>query len=1705
MISAVKRCFIGLVIAAAVFSVSLCIALIDFSSRASAESSETDTVKVTHISRTDFEVEYNGTAVDVAVDRSVTDGVLSLGPTNCLKSYKTGISFVSQSATVPTVLTVQNNEYDLFTTEFGVDSKSAFGSARFVFKTDGDTVFEKTASVNTFQYTTDVKMTGAENLTVEVYGANVTVVFGGADFYEKTDDAVSAPTGNVVYGGWPAPLSRNANFYGAPLAIANKAYPYGFCLNSVGSFEIDVESDKKFFAADVGIDEGITPGLQAGSVTVTAEALDGDGNVLNRSETPVLFDYKKPYRLSVSVVGARKLRITVGDGDDGIINDMTVIGAPVFTDDPDSGAAVQYGDKVRIVDLDYRAESGWGSPGIDKDVIGNPLTVNGVTYERGICLHAFEQSDRYAHVTAEIPQDKGYSLFAAKIGVGKDYVNNGTAGSVRFYVEGDGKRLYSSELMRYTDNPEQIVVDINGVKELSLLVDNGDGSYECDFAVWLDPVIVRSIEVLDDYLRLDSPVDGKSVAVLDGTFEVSGMLLGKNDIATVSVNGKILGNVTANKFGRFAKNFVLSGSGRMTVAVTAGELASTAEINVALPIAEAQSYTLATKTTSVTFTPAKNGIVLNDLSRVGGHKWLDVPSFISFPSEVKKGEHGDTVTLDWIFEKCVYAETDYTAKKINALGDDYVGKHMTYTATYTADGGKYRLSSVWSAYSDFDGPVSHAVRLENSSDVGMFVTAADSFSAELSKPSGDFTVSYAYKGAMYETAYGYRCDTVNPGYDMEVFSSTDYNNGMNIDAGYMPWTTLHGTNEGLNIGVVWSDCRLHIYGTDGGAYVRAGMRPRFKTVIPDGSAYLIPETFFDAYGGSIDDGSNQLKKWLFAFSMPEVNRIDDSLPSFSFNFWEVLDEERRSWRMSDAKFYAAVHQLAEMGVEEITVDTYWWKELGDWRGVHEKWQSSMTHSSEYVHLLGLDFTIYMQAGNGGATHTDALTAAGIHANPDWFARGENISWDELCLADPDAYEYLSAYLKNYFMEHGLDGMRTDFGYLLGYCGKKGHAHINERADVGYWTSVNWYSLLDELYELFPVPTDVNGDSEARYYKWENCNCGGTHKDFASMRRATRVQTTDAYDPINVRRSFYDASYMFPSMQLMLWMNDYMYNPDGPYPNDNYRFWSQLLGSPCPMISMPSDMSPTAYASLANSIKIYKNWMRELVKYGNVYHILPRADGVNWDGIQYFDPDTGKGAVLAFKPDPKGTVDDTVSLKFAGIDPEKSYYVWSEEGYIPFATYKGSALVNGLDLTIAGSYGAEIIYYIETTADGAAHITRGPDDFTVAAESKNGDTEINVAVSDNIDYYVFEIVGESDTVYSFVADGENAVCNIIKGLPAGTYRVEVTGYNRFGTLKKTVLVTAEVSSEFADALEITGADGGETVIGGSRYVGGSVLDLSDKIFSVAASRTVEIDTLGKDNVSFRLALTECDVYNAAVIKIYGVNAGGKTLIRTQTIAASDPFVDISVETSGYDKLSVTAENASPDVFLQSAVGYGRTGLYGGSKSTEYEFSFDVTVLRNGLNETFPRAGGFAAYVDDNSFAAVYVDAYYSRMVIYERRNGQSSDVTVNIKMPDGFDYFANHNIKVVRSVNVFRYYVDGMLIATRTLALAASEIALITEDAQARFANVVRKVNGSDVAEKISWRVHDINVNIKDKTAFGGTRYTEGVWKRPDIKLNIIAY
>ena len=73
----------------------------------------------------------------------------------------------------------------------------------------------------------------------------------------------------------------------------------------------------------------------------------------------------------------------------------------------------------------------------------------------------------------------------------------------------------------------------------------------------------------------------------------------------------------------------------------------------------------------------------------------------------------------------------------------------------------------------------------------------------------------------------------------------------------------------------------------------------------------------------------------------------------------------------------------------------------------------------------------------------------------------------------------------------------------------------------------------------------------------------------------------------------------------------------------YQMRTHMLGS---ILSWAAD-NPVYREHIA----LYKNRQRPILRGANVYHILPMADGVNWDGLQYFNPDLNRGSVFLFKP------------------------------------------------------------------------------------------------------------------------------------------------------------------------------------------------------------------------------------------------------------------------------------------------------------------------------------------------------------------------------------------------------------------------------------------------------------------------------------------
>lgn len=144
-------------------------------------------------------------------------------------------------------------------------------------------------------------------------------------------------------------------------------------------------------------------------------------------------------------------------------------------------AVVDMNDYSYLTEYDWKSNTNsYTAPKKDISISGRALRLTGengqeVSYERGIGAHS--TSTIIYDLT-----DKNYDYFTSYVGVDRQMYN--TVGSVTFEVYVDGEKKFDSGLMNSKDTQKFIEVDINGAKELKLVVTDGGNGNGSDHATW---------------------------------------------------------------------------------------------------------------------------------------------------------------------------------------------------------------------------------------------------------------------------------------------------------------------------------------------------------------------------------------------------------------------------------------------------------------------------------------------------------------------------------------------------------------------------------------------------------------------------------------------------------------------------------------------------------------------------------------------------------------------------------------------------------------------------------------------------------------------------------------------------------------------------------------------------------------------------------------------------------------------------------------------------------------------------------------------------------------------------------------------------------------------------------------------------------------------------------------------------------------------
>jgi len=688
--------------------------------------------------------------------------------------------------------------------------------------------------------------------------------------------------------------------------------------------------------------------------------------------------------------------------------------------------------------------------------------------------------------------------------------------------------------------------------------------------------------------------------------------------------------------------------------------------------AQEAPLTVASDDTSVTVAVIDGRPAVTSLiCKPGGFDWVGGPVGAMPIPLIDSAEVGGTQTpLSW-----------------RPLEDVEAGAAGIRVLKFVCDRPALELHSIWEAHRG-PGPVEHRMVIYNRGTRAVLLPVQSSLELTMNIPrQSKLEQWWVDKGAGTPTPDGTHHREIAPG---ERSLLRCWPSGRDQPRDPIPWTAVENAagRRGWYAGIEYTARVEMDIGADEAKEasetralnVRLGLErdeqvPFFTRLLP-GESFEVPPAFIGCYEGDVDDGANRLRRWVRANLTPRTS--DPRYPLLVNNSWGggMAVDERLARKMID--------ESAELGLEMFHIDAGWFRTVGDWRPDPRKFPNGLAPVADYCHRKGLKFGMWVGWTQGG-DKADPVGAHRILSVNDttmtpWFSLSFPANWKAgdftgatVCLAEPHAADWCLNMLRPIIKDARLDMLEHDQTMVVDGCSHDEHRHTRSRVDVGYRAAQGYYRVYDTL------------RAENPDLLFENCVNGGHMVDYGAVRRCHYISITDTYDPLSNRRAFYDASYALPSAMCECYVANVAVHSLAQF---KYMLRSGMMGW-CTIMTDTSKWSREQHQVAIREFAMYKRQLRPLIQTADLYHISARPDGVRWDGIEYFDPPSGKGVLFAFR----GTTNQqehTFTLK--GLEAAGTYALSFEDNSSSPIILRGDELMNrGLRLTLSEPQSSQIVH------------------------------------------------------------------------------------------------------------------------------------------------------------------------------------------------------------------------------------------------------------------------------------------------------------------------------------------------------------------------------------------------------------------------------
>jgi hypothetical protein len=675
--------------------------------------------------------------------------------------------------------------------------------------------------------------------------------------------------------------------------------------------------------------------------------------------------------------------------------------------------------------------------------------------------------------------------------------------------------------------------------------------------------------------------------------------------------------------------------------------------------------TLATTDTTVELVAGDTAPQLKLLAGHGQAPWRNRAAEI-LPAYVER--NGERLRLTW--------------RLIPALGSIEANR---VTFIYEVGEPHLRLEWEWRAGAKF-GPVEHRIVVRNLSGVEYWLPVMDSLRMGWQVDSGaQLRHLYIEKGAGKPSDVGTHLVSVGQGYNWTGWSTTFAHEVPGRPPEIIPWEAVFlpgGDQPGWYAGIEFSGrTRITLDRSRDSLTSQLGLDPDpgpALTRLAPGGSFATPTIFIGAFRGGPDGAGNQLRPWVRAVLGSPRAWQDPHYPLTVNNSWGAgmdVDEAMADRMIADA---------SSLGFEMFHLDAGWFRGVGDWYPDARKFPHGLEPVADDAHRHGMRFGLWVDWSQAGLdTEPGALNVRDPKVR-DWLVADVAADWkpqdfkgQTIDLGVPAAGDYAAHETSRIVTNYHLDMLEHD-GYLVTQgCTRSDHPHAPPDAQH---MSVSRYDGEDIV--LSSNSTDVSYHAVEAYYGiqeqlrrehpgllLEICNDGGRMVDFGSAAHGDYFSITDSYDPLSNRRAFYDASYVLPAAMLETYVDKW---PTPRVETFLYMLRSGMMGW-ISVMQNTNEWTPEQHAAARNAVALYKTRLRPLIRDAQLFHISERPDGVDWDGMEYWDPARHEGVVFAFR----GSGDELEHrFLLKGLNAKTTYRLHFEDASASDATATGEQLMRG---------------------------------------------------------------------------------------------------------------------------------------------------------------------------------------------------------------------------------------------------------------------------------------------------------------------------------------------------------------------------------------------------------------------------------------------